>query len=813
MSGLPYVPALDGVRALAVAAVVLYHGQVGWLPAGFLGVDIFFVLSGYLITSLLLNEYRRIGSIALGSFWMGRARRLLPAALLVIVVCLIVVRIFYAGDMAKLLPDALWSVLYANNWHQIVVGHSYFAHFGRPSLLQHYWSLAVEEQFYLVWPIVLGLGLTFAKRRGIVLTIVGAAIASAVLMGVLFHPGLDPSRVYYGTDTRAMPLMIGAILAFAWPLGRMSGRAARGALLILDLLAAAAIGGLILAMHAWHDYDTFLYRGGFAVTAILAAVLIATAAKQGTVVGRVLGTRPLRWIGQRSYGIYLWHWPVMALTRPGIDVRWSSTLLLGAQAALTVLLAALSYKFVEMPIRRRQAWPAIKRRLDGLQPSHRTAVIVGAPAAACVILALVVLLPVRSARTPLRALSSSAAASPVKRAVTPHRQRVPAATSSSPKSRGSFVASRALTGGVLAVGASVMLAAQSDLQRHFGARVDAAVGRQPGAIIDRLETYRQAGALPPNVIVQIGDNGPVWSGDMRRLKSVLQGVPHVVLVNVREPDGSWQGEVNGILSQYVQHWPQASIADWLSSSSDPNLTYDGAHPNPAGGTVYARVISQAFGKLLVGSDPPAPGTASSSDPSAGSPSSSSGAPTSQTASSASSIRATMVGDSVSAGIDEAPAALHKLTRGLHIRLDLRVCRRLIAPSCPYQGSTPPTALQTVESLGNSLGSVLVIDVGYNDDAAGFSPGINRVMRYALAHHVHSVIWVNLRVTGGYASEYRAINANLAQAARRWPQLHVADWNRYSAGKPWFAGDGLHLSSVGAVGLATFLRPYILAQRP
>ena len=795
MRGLPYAPGLDGVRAFAVAAVVLYHAQVPWLPAGFLGVDVFFVLSGYLITSLLLNDYRRTSRIALGSFWLGRARRLLPAAVLVIVVCLVVGEVFYPGDEAKLRADALWSSLYANNWHQIAIRHSYFANFGRPSLLQHYWSLAVEEQFYLVWPILLGVGLTFFRRRGLVIAIIGAALASAVLMGALFHAGGDPSRVYYGTDTRAPPLMLGALLAFAWPLERMTGRAARSASLILDGIAVAAIGGLVLVMHVWHEYDTFLYRGGFEIAAILAALMIATAANGACHVARMLGCAPLRWIGQRSYGIYLWHWPVMALTRPGIDVRWSSWLLVTAQVALTLVLAAFSYRFVEMPIRRHEAWPAIRRGVDALQPINRVAVVLTATAAGCVALALAVVLPAKSAHLPLRASSSSAAAVPVRRALASSRSLVPVVTGTSAHAKGSVALSHPLRGGVLAVGASVMLAAQSELERRFGARVDAAVGRQPGAIIDRLASYREAGALPPNVIVQIGDNGPVWSADMQRLHSVLHGVPHVVLVNVREPDVSWQGEVNGILAQHVQSWPQATIADWLAVSGDPNLTYDGAHPNALGAPVYARVIARAFGRLLTTPDPPVAAAVGAQ------------------ASSAASIRATMIGDSVSAAIDETSSAAHILGHGIHLRLELRVCRRLIAPSCSYQGSSPPTALQALESLGNSLGSVLVLDVGYNDDSKGFSSAVSQVMRAAVARGVRRVVWVNLRVAGSYASRYRAINADLLQAAHRWSQLDLADWNRYSSGKSWFAADGLHLSSNGAVGLATFLRPYIVAQLP
>jgi lysophospholipase L1-like esterase len=360
-----------------------------------------------------------------------------------------------------------------------------------------------------------------------------------------------------------------------------------------------------------------------------------------------------------------------------------------------------------------------------------------------------------------------------------------------------------------------MLAAEPELEQRFGASVE--IARQPHAIIDRLETYRQAGALPPNVIVQIGDNGPVRAADTERLRAALQGVAHVVLVNIRDPIVSRQTEVDRVLAQSAKNWPQAAIADWLSVSGDPALTFDGVHPNSAGAAVYADVVAQAFAKLLARPSPP-PVTV---QPTISSPTStqthtsrpSSSSISTIAAGGATPVRATMIGDSVSASILETPSAAQILKRGINIRLELRVCRRLIAPSCPYQGQTPPTALDTLESLGSGLGSVLVMDVGYNDDSDAFVSGIDRVMQFALAHGVHSVVWVNLRVTGGYASTYTAINDALEQASHHWPELHVADWNRYSAGKSWFASDGLHMGASGADALAAFLRPYILGQNP
>jgi peptidoglycan/LPS O-acetylase OafA/YrhL len=782
MSELRYAPGLDGVRAFAVAAVLLYHARVPWAPGGFLGVDVFFVLSGYLITSLLLAENRRSGRIDLRRFWVGRARRLLPAAIVVICVCLLIGALFLQGDLNKIRSDSLASLLYVNNWHQILARHSYFAAFGRPSLLQHYWSLSVEEQFYLVWPILLTGGLAIGlARRWLASIVVAAGVMSVVLMALVYHSGSDPSRVYYGTDTRAAPLMIGTIMAFAWPLGRMTGRAGRGAPTLLDGVGLAGLAGLVLLMHAWHDYDSFLYRGGFVIVAVAAAAVIAAAGHPASSLARVLGTRPLRWIGQRSYGIYLWHWPVMALTRPGVDVHWSTWIVVTIQVGVTLVLATLSYRYVEMPVRRGEAWRVLRTWFDRRQPRQRLAAAATVCLITCGVIGGLALLPAKSARSPLSSLESAAAATRI--AKPPSNGAAGGAVSPPPavyaRQGGAPAGGPPGAGAVLAVGSSVMLAAQPALEHRLHARVDATVGRFNAAILDRLQVYRDAGALPPNVVVQVGDNDPLTGAQLARLRAVLRGVPDVVLVNIREPDESWEGEVNAALAQAVRSWPAASVADWRSASANQSLTWDGTHPNPAGQDVYADVVARSLHAHLTS---PSTGT---------------------------SVRATIVADSIAEGIDETPQALRALTHDLRLRLDLKVCRRLTTPSCAYPGAPPPPpALSVVRSLGRSLGPLLIIEVGYNEDPAGYGSGIDRIMHAALGQGARQVAWVTLREAGPDASTYHATNVAIRRAAGRWSQLRVADWNAYSSGKPWFADDAVHLNPAGASGLAAFLRSYI-----
>jgi peptidoglycan/LPS O-acetylase OafA/YrhL len=599
---LPYRPGLDGMRALAVAGVVLYHAGVSWMPGGFLGVDVFFVLSGYLITSLLLAERARAGRVGFKAFWMRRARRLLPAVLLVVFVCLLAASTIARDDLSRTRGDALSSVVYLTNWHLIIASHSYFNAFGRPSLLQHLWSLAVEEQFYLFWPLVLLGSLTLVGRRWTIVLTLLLALASTALMWGLYNPNGDPSRVYYGTDTRAATLLVGALLAFAWPLGELSGEVSRRASRMLDGIGLVALLAVLALFSRAHDYDPWLYRGGFLLVALCTAVLIAVVVHPAASLGRALGWRPFRWIGQRSYGIYLWHWPVMMLSRPGIDVPWRGTFVILAQIALTVALAALSYRYVEMPIRNGTAQRRLRAWLDGHTPRERLRWTLGSVAALVLALGLTLGLPapgnsgISSAQTATPAAlvrASGLAGSLYGRGIGSG-----SAARSRSSARGGLATGASAgslpSGPILALGDSVMLGCAPVLEQRLGSRlrVDAIVGRQAVDTISRIAEYRAEGALPSTVVVQIGDNGPVWYADLQRLHSVLRGVPHVVLVNVRVAR-SWQNEVNKALSEYASSWPQAVIANWYGHSSEAMLV-DGVHPSVAGRAIYAGVVVNAL---------------------------------------------------------------------------------------------------------------------------------------------------------------------------------------------------------------------------
>ncbi len=601
------MPGIDGLRAVAVAAVFLYHANVSWMPGGFLGVDVFFVISGYLITSLLIAELEQSGRIALLRFWAGRARRLLPALFVLLAVCLLIGATIQRGKLVGLRGDALASIFYVANWRFVFEHESYFAQFGRPGLLRHLWSLAVEEQFYLLWPPLFLLAMRLHARRVLPVLVAAGAIGSAALMWALYVPGTDTSRIFYGTDTRAAPLLLGVLLAFAWKpsaLPRWQGARARAA---LDAVSLAALAAVIYAFAAVHDYDQSIYRGGFLALAAASAVLLATIAHPVSTLGRLLATPLPRWLGERSYGIYLWHWPVLVFTRPGIDVHLARGLLIPAQAAATIVLAALSYRYVERPIRT-GALRRIRPRAPRLFTQPRTPFAFAATAVAT-LLALVALTPQgvdalppgfsRSALASSRAASRHLVLPPGAAAATP-----PAAGSPHPTAGGS--SSRAARrrhhfppiprgGPILAVGDSVMLGASAALEAALGPQlhIDAVVSRQPEQTIARLFAYRAAGSLPRRVIVHIGDNGPVYYADLVRLREALQGVPLVVIVNVRVAT-SWQDEVNSELPQVLQGWHEATIADWYDASAGSGTVADGTHTTPLGARLFAALIARAI---------------------------------------------------------------------------------------------------------------------------------------------------------------------------------------------------------------------------
>src|SRR5215207_6875703 len=644
---LPYLPGLDGLRALAVIAVLLYHSGLPWFPGGFLGVEVFFVISGYLITALLLAQWQQLGHVDVKAFWLGRARRLLPALYLVLAVTLAYAVVFLPGEVAGLRADVLAALGYVTNWY-LVVGHeSYFEAIGRPSLLKHLWSLAVEEQFYLVWPLVLAFVMSAGAAvmrlpRAMCITLVGAT-ASTLLMAALYRPEVDPSRVYFGTDTRATGLLVGAALALAWIpgqglvrgrdlpdgarlhsiqyWGRLRRRWGWTAPLFLDLAGLAALAALVLFSLRLGEFQPFLYRGGLASVALATAVVIMACAHPHSHLGAgLLGRQPLRWIGQRSYGIYLWHWPVIMVTRPQLDVSIEGLPLLALRLGLTLVLAELSYRYVETPIRRGalgRAWREL-REASGFRRRQLSLVWAGAAVsvvAICVALGVAVSQaqqPERPSYLPsvnaIHTKSSPDASgtalpaipdtgTPVAAASEGEHQTVTRRTAAIREAEENAAAQKraeAPVGPVSAVGDSVMLGAAGQLDKDIPnlTAIDAEVGMQAYTAVEVLDARRAAGELGKVVVVHIGNNGVYTEKEFDQTMQALAGVRRVVFVNVNVPR-AWEEPNNEVISEGVGRYPNAVLADWYSASVDhpEYFVEDGVHLQIKGQKVYAALIA------------------------------------------------------------------------------------------------------------------------------------------------------------------------------------------------------------------------------
>jgi peptidoglycan/LPS O-acetylase OafA/YrhL len=632
-------PGLDGVRALAVLVVIGFHEGASGLPGGFLGVDIFFVLSGFLITDLLVSGYDRTGRMDLAGFWIRRARRLLPALAVMLVVVTAAATVIEARQEASLRLALLAAATYTSNWYQILHHVPYFAAAGQaaaPPPLDHLWSLAIEEQFYLVWPLVvwcLILRLT-ARRARVTCALAGAAV-SALAMALLYTPGRDPSAVYYATDTHASALLIGAALALACPLRTLmavpDAQSRR-----LDIGGIVGLAGLAWAAGHFSGGDPVVYPAGLLLAALAAAALIAAAAGNG-VIAAITSWPPLRWIGVRSYGIYLWHWPVIALgvalAGPTAGAPW----LWLAETGVTIVVAAASWRFIETPIMRNGLGATVRHwgRLvteAGRRPATGTrgrALPVMLAAAATITL---VLACYGVARTPApdtpggllrqvangeRVISSSQA--------TPSATPAPAP---SPSAAGSEPARSALPslacphsqprvsgGQVTTVGDSVMLASAAALEAAMpGVYIDAKISRQFQTGLTLIRGLAAAGRLRHVVVVGLGTNGTVTASQLRQLQRAVGPGRELVLVNTFGPQ-AWEHEVNTALAAAARHGKHTELANWHQAIAARRalLWPDGIHPRPSGGRLYARVVLAAIkAGLTTGQPPPCPASPASS---------------------------------------------------------------------------------------------------------------------------------------------------------------------------------------------------------
>jgi peptidoglycan/LPS O-acetylase OafA/YrhL len=578
-SRFPYLPGIDALRALAVLAVFFYHANVTGMPGGFLGVDVFFVISGYLITSLLLREFRGGGAVHLGRFWLRRALRLLPAVGVLIAVTMIAAAILEPDRIDAFRDDAVASLFYFANWH-FIFGHvSYFEQFQAPSPFTHLWSLSVEEQFYLFWPLVFAAGMKLFGRGKLLLGVLAGALGSVILAWILFDPGSDASRVYYGTDTHAVGLLLGVALALIWSPTELRRRRT-GPLVgpILDVVGILALAYVVLSFVHVHDYDLALWHGGYLWLALVTTVLIAVLVHPAARLGGLLGQAPVLWLGLRSYSFYLWHWPVLAFTRPGVDVDLPKGVLIPLQLIFVLALADLSYRYVELPFRGRAKRPALP---ENWLKVARPALLAGVVA----IVALVGWSGLFGGgdNRPDAAAASTRTFARVKAAPVrqPEPQRPLPPAKHPPR--------------IIALGDSVMIGAASNLAARLGPgfSMNAKVGRQASEFVEIVQQLRREGHHPNAMIIQMGNNGPLYGDDMEAIQKAASDVGELFLINDHAPVG-WIGESNHALAEAGKDWPHTTLIDWASvAAENEDLLWDGIHLKPAAASLYARLVNEA----------------------------------------------------------------------------------------------------------------------------------------------------------------------------------------------------------------------------
>ena len=645
-SSLGYLPGLDGLRAVSVLAVVAFHHyfigghEEGFAPGGFLGVEVFFVVSGYLITSLLLAELREKGGVSLTRFWTRRARRLLPALFVMLAVVVLYALLFLPDSIDRLKSDTVGALTYTSNWWLIISHQSYVAEAGRPALLKHLWSLAIEEQFYLIWPPLLLLGLRRIGRRRLLQVMMCVALASTVLMAIVANGSINAA--YYSTYTRLSGLVLGSAMAFFFAPYMIRGRPGRGVRGVLDLAGIAGMFGLIWSFHHFSFPGTTssgldVFRGGFLLVDLATLLVIAAVVHPASDAGPILGVQPLRWVGLRSYSIYLWHYPIFCVTRPGLDVPLHGWPLLTLRLVLTLGAAELSYRYVETPIRsgaigrylsRLRTADGVRRRriarFGGVVALASTAAVFALGAGLANAQGESPSIPgiakqardqgpgadaqiIKQIRDQAHGGGSTGASGPTgSTGVTGSTGTSgPSGASGSSGSTGppattvtTVPAGNPLSQAILAVGDSVMLGAEQSLHDTIpGIFVDAKVSRQFWDATVVLQAYKDEGLLPGKIVIHMGTNGAFRDVQFEQLMSVIGPNRQVWFVNAHEPR-PWEKDVNDRLLVDVRRYPNAHLIDWhLTSSTHPGwFVADGIHLTGPGARHYAELIREHIRK-------------------------------------------------------------------------------------------------------------------------------------------------------------------------------------------------------------------------
>lgn len=606
-----YITGLDGIRAIAVIMVLAYHLKLALFKSGFLGVTVFFVLSGYLITGILISEVEEEGTIDLKNFWLRRIRRLVPAVMSMAVVIIFVSTVVNRVIFTKGCKDFLASVLGFNNWWQIFNKVSYFEAAGVPSPFTHCWSLAIETQFYLIYPLIL-LGIyKLAKsrgegraKRGLLFAGVTLLLAliSVILMIVLFDPQQDASRVYYGTDTRAFSLLFGALLAILWDYRMVPRRLSASVNMVLGSVSFAVLLVMTIAING---SSNFWYRGGQFVGTILTVLVIYAVSGRKTLLSRLLSHPVLKWIGDRSYSIYLWHYPIILLISKGIKASWWITLI---ELVLSVVLAELSYRFIETPIRHgiigeylnilRSRPKSRQEKKRQVQVARRSLKVMAGTFVLTVSLILcMVFVPKKNALDTLQKRETKAKETGKMTEEQLAKQKTKGSESDDTICTGDLTDDEILEGlNLLLIGDSIAVDVTDDFYEIFPNSVsDTKIGRITSLGKQVLDSYIDEKKWEgEGVIFASLSNSPI-NGELEAIREKIGKDMPLFLTTVRIPHETFEEESNSKIKKFVEENDHTYLIDWYAASEghDEYFDADDTHLLSAGAKAYANCIKEA----------------------------------------------------------------------------------------------------------------------------------------------------------------------------------------------------------------------------
>ena len=575
--GIRYIPAIDGLRGVAVVAVMLYHLGFSWIPGGFLGVDLFFVISGYVITRLLLDSIARSGGLDLRAFYKARIRRLFPPLVFMILATSIYIGIWAPETMRRFVSDAPFSLFGAMNWWLVFRHTDYFDSIARPALLQHTWSLGVEAQFYLIWPLILLVVLRYLGKN----KIPGAALSIAAVSGIALlvlsfqvdaASASQISHVYFGTDTHSIGLFLGAALAVSWIPQNLKEDVEKRAQDFIDGIGVFGFIGMIATFLFIDESDPTLYKIAFPLAGIFGCAIITSIVHPASRFAPILSSKIAVWIGERSYAIYLWHWVVFQVTRPTVDIEGSAWALTALRVLIVLALADISLRLVELPIRSGlvEYWfKGMKYRTKRVQLRQKSLIAV-----------LLLVLLTSTTVISIDAIAKS------DRAMT----AIKAELTQTPQSpRQEVVASDA--GGLWVTGDSVILGIRFELEtRSHISLINARVGRQVPELIDVMmnDKLNMSGST---VVFNLGNNNKLTEAQVAAVFEEVRNQPKIIVVNTAVPRG-WRDENNLLIAQYAQRFG-AVLIDWnaISTGHPEYFAPDGVHLVPAGVRAYVDAIS------------------------------------------------------------------------------------------------------------------------------------------------------------------------------------------------------------------------------